>query len=88
MSGNVRLREELNRRALRPSDLAKILGMDRKIVRDVLRGDQDVRLRDVALVAKALGFKANLVIAATSILDTISSPQPAKKSRRARVQWV
>ena len=88
MSGNIRLREELNRRDLKPSDLARILGMRITTVLHVLKGHQDVRLRDIAKIAKALGFKADLVFESTSILDDISDPQPPQKARRARVQWV
>jgi transcriptional regulator with XRE-family HTH domain len=88
MSGHVRLREELDRRSLKPSDLAKALGMRISTVLRVLRGHQDVRLRDVAHVSKALGFKADLVLETTSILDGVANPQPLRKTRRARVQWV
>jgi len=82
MCGNDRLRLELTERGLKPSDLAKRLGMDRKTVRDVLRGAQDVRLRDVAHIAKALGFKVDL------ILDTITDAKETKRPWRARVKWI
>ena len=83
MTGNARLRDELDRRALKPSDLAKALGMRRSVVLNVLRGHQDVRLRDIANIAKALGFKADLVLEATSLLDVAP-----RRPRRAKVQWV
>lgn len=88
MTGNDRLRDELARRRLKPADLARVLGMPRRIVLDVLRGHQDVRLRDVANIAKALGFRADLVLESTTLLDVLAESLPTKKSRRARVQWV
>lgn len=88
MTGNARLRDELDRRELKPADLAKRLGMKRSTVLDVLRGHQDVRLRDIANIAKALGFKAELVLECTTLLDVIAQPLPLKKARRAKVQWI
>jgi transcriptional regulator with XRE-family HTH domain len=88
MTGNARLRDELDRRELKPADLAKTLGMRRSIVLDVLRGHQDVRLRDVANIAKALGFKVDLVLEYTTLLDVIADPSPLRKARRAKVQWI
>ena len=77
MQGNDKLREELGQRGMKPSDLAKRLGMDRGKVRRILRGAEDIRLVDVARVAKALGFKVDLVF-----------DQATVTPRRARVQWV
>jgi len=88
MTGNDRLRDELTRRELKPADLAKRLGMRRSTVLDVLRGHQDVRLRDVANIAKALGFKADLVLESTSLLDVVAKPQLPRRARRAQVQWI
>jgi hypothetical protein len=62
--------------------------MDRKIVRDVLRGAQDVRLRDVACIARALGFKADLVLESVTVLDAIADPREVRRQRRARVKWL
>ena len=88
MTGNDRLRVELARRELKPSDLAKSLGMRRRTVLDVLRGHQDVRLRDVANIAKALGFKADLVLEYKTLIDAVADPLTPRKSRHAKVQWV
>ena len=88
MTGNDRLRDELIRRELKPADLAKSLGMRRSTVLDVLRGHQDVRLRDVANIAKALGFKADLVLECRTLIDAVADPLPPRKARRAKVQWI
>jgi len=77
MQGNDKLREELGQRGMKPSDLAKRIGMDRGKVRRILRGAEDIRLVDVARVAKALGFKVDLVFDQSTITP-----------RHARVQWV
>lgn len=61
--------------------------MDRKAVRDVLRGAQDVRLRDVAVVAEALGFKVDLSFIGFGMGDDGRSASETKKPRRARVKW-
>ena len=85
MQGNDKLRQELVRRGLSPADLAKTIGMDRGKVRKVLRGSEDIRLVDVARVAKALGFKVDLMFESTTVLDALVDRRVA---RRARVQWV
>jgi transcriptional regulator with XRE-family HTH domain len=77
MQGNDRLREELEQRGMKPSELAKSIGMNRGKVRRILRGDADTRLVDVARVARALGFKVDLVFDQTTV-----------SARRARIQWV
>ena len=84
MTGNTRLRDELSRRELKPADLARLLGIKRSIVLNVLRGHQDVRLRDVANIAKAWGFKADLVLESTTLLDAVAGTLPPRKSRRAK----
>lgn len=86
MRGYERLREELERRGLRPSDLAKIIGMDRKVVRDVLRGSQDARLKDVAIVAEALGFKVDLMFVGSELIVDDHQPE-TKRPRRPWVKW-
>ena len=79
MQGNDKFRLELNQRGMKPSELAKSIGMDRRKVRGVLRGSEEIRLIDVARVAKALGFNVNLVF----------DPLIAKRRvKRARIQWV
>jgi len=85
MTGNAKLREELEQREMKPAELAKILGMDRRKVRGILRGDEEMRLKDVAIVARALGFKVDLVFDQTTVLDDLISK---RGSRRAKVQWV
>jgi len=85
MTGNTKLREELEQREMKPAELAKILGMDRRKVRGILRGDEEVRLKDVAIVAMALGFKVDLVFGQSTALDDLIS---RRRSRRAKVQWV
>jgi transcriptional regulator with XRE-family HTH domain len=85
MQGNKRLREELTQRGMKPSELAKSIGMDRGKVRKILRGAEETRLVDVARVAKALGFKVDLVFDQTTVLDTIAGRRRRKK---AQVQWV
>lgn len=86
MQGNNRLRQELVHRGIKPSELARSLGMDRGKVRKILRGAEETRLIDVARVAKALGFKVDLVFGETTVLDDLISKR--KSRRRARVQWV
>ena len=85
MQGNNRLRQELIHRGMKPSELAKSIGMDRGKVRKILRGAEETRLVDVARVAKALGFKVNLVFGQTTVLDDLISK---RGDRRAQVQWV
>jgi len=85
MTGNAKLREELEQREMKPAELAKILGMDRRKVRGILRGDEEMRLKDVAIVARALGFKVDLVFDQTTVLDDLISK---RSSRRAKVQWI
>ena len=85
MQGNDKLRQELVQRGMKPSELAKSIGMDRRKVRSVLRGSEETRLIDVARVAKALGFKVDLVFESTTVLDEIVK---RRRDRRPRVQWV
>jgi len=85
MQGNERLREELTQRGMKPSELAKSIGMDRGKVRKILRGAEETRLVDVARVAKALGFKVDLVFDQTTVLDAIIT---RRRRRKAQVQWV
>ncbi|MGD9725365.1 MAG: helix-turn-helix domain-containing protein [Nitrospira sp.] len=87
MSGPALLRAELEDRGLSPMELAKLLGMKCRTVRDVLRGHQDVRLRDVASVAGALGFSVDLILEERSVLDEMSDPREVKRRRRSRVKW-
>jgi hypothetical protein len=61
--------------------------MDRKLVRDVLRGSQDVRLRDIAVVAEALGFKVDLELIGFDMGDDGRPTAETKRPRRARVKW-
>ena len=61
--------------------------MDRKMVRDVLRGSQEVRLRDVAVVAEALGFKVDLSFMGFGMGDDGRDATETKRPRRARVKW-
>ena len=82
MSGPPLLRAELKERGLKPLDLARILGMSCRTVRNVLRGHQDVRLRDVALVAQALGFSAGLLLEESGDFF-----RETKKPRHSRVKW-
>lgn len=85
MSGPTLLRAELEERGLKPLDLARILGVRCRIVRDVLRGHQDVRLRDVALVAQALGFSAGLLLEESPTSNKL--PRETKRPRRSQVKW-
>lgn len=87
MAGPALLRAELEDRGLSPMDLARILGMKCRTVRDVLRGNQDVRLRDIALVAQALGFNAGLVIEERTILDELVEQKEIRRPRRSKVSW-
>jgi len=87
MYGPDELRAELKARGLKPIDLAKKLGMQCRTVREVLRGHQDVRLRDIACVAGALGFSAGLILESRTILDEILTPKETKKPRRPAVRW-
>jgi len=81
MPGPAQLRAALEERGLSPFELAQILGIQCRTVRDVLRGAQDVRLRDIALVAQALGFSAGLIIEASAVINEV------KKPKRFRVKW-
>jgi len=85
MSGPTLLRAELEERGLKPLDLARILGVSCRTVRNVLRGHQDVRLRDVALVARALGFSAGLLLEERPTSDEVL--RETKRHRRSRVTW-
>lgn len=87
MPGPALLRDELEERGLRPRDLARILGMKCRTIRDVLRGHQDVRLRDVALVAGALGFSVDLILEERTVLDEMTDPREVKRRHRSRVKW-
>lgn len=87
MSGPALLRAELEERGLSPLELARKLGMKCRTVRNVLRGHQDVRLRDVAHVAGALGFSVDLVLEEHTVLDEVVEPREVKRRRRSRVKW-
>lgn len=87
MSGPALLRTELEERGLSVLELARKLGMKCRTVRDVLRGHQDVRLRDVAHVAGALGFSVDLILEERSLLDEIVDNREVKRRRRSRVKW-
>ncbi len=87
MPGPALLRAELEDRGLKPRELARILGISCRTVRDVLRGHQDVRLRDVALVAQALGFSAGLILEERTVLDELIDPRTTRRPRRFGVKW-
>jgi transcriptional regulator with XRE-family HTH domain len=87
MPGPALLRAELEERGLSPLKLAHILGIQCRTVREVLRGDQNARLRDIALVAGALGFSAGIIVEARTILDDLIEPKETKKPRRTKVKW-
>lgn len=87
MSGPALLRAELEERGISVLELARILGMKCRTVRDVLRGHQDVRLRDVAHVAGALGFSVDLILEEHSLLDEMVENREVKRRRRSRVKW-
>lgn len=87
MAGPALLRAELEDRGISPLELAQILGMKCRTVRDVLRGHPDVRLRDVALVAQALGFNAGLVIEERTVLDELVDPKEIRRPRRSKISW-
>lgn len=87
MAGPALLRAELEDRGISPLELSRLLGMKCRTVRDVLRGHQDVRLRDVALVAQALGFNAGVVIEERTVLDEMVDPKEIRRPRRSKVSW-
>ena len=87
MVGPALLRAELEDRGLSPLELARILGMNCRTVRDVLRGHQDVRLRDVALVAQALGFSAGLILEERTVLDEMVDPRETRRPKHFKIRW-